>query len=130
MTGATPMATNGSSRNPAYRVAPQGLPLASLTDCALQDRFYSWLGLSGTKYVCTVFAILDASAIGEFSDAAVIGVARHDGVRRPVCVLQPSDFTRFASHPFVQAAIKLGVNEWHVHFSADHRKLAEDLAAA
>jgi hypothetical protein len=36
-------------------LAPAGFGLASLAASNLERRFYSWLGRSGRRYVCTVF---------------------------------------------------------------------------
>lgn len=108
------------------RSAAEGLALAALVDSYLERRFYSWVGLSGARYICTVFGAGDAEAISSFTGAAIIGVAHNDGVRRPVCVLDPSDFAA-TSQAQVIAAVALAVNEWHVHFSSSQRKLAADL---
>ena len=108
------------------RIAPEGLRLASLADSSLERRFYSWLGRSGNRYVCTVFRMGQEEAVSSFTDAAVIGVAHRDEVRRPVCVLTPSDFEAIGMAR-VKAAVALGVNEWHVHFVSQQRELAADL---
>ncbi len=106
-----------------------GLPLKALTECSLQDRFYSWAGLSGKRYVCTVFEIGDDTAIYDFGDAVVIGVVNSSAHRRPICVLRPSDFRISGRRHAVEAALALGANEWHIHFTPDYGKLATDLAA-
>jgi hypothetical protein len=106
-----------------------GLPLQALTECSLQSRFYSWAGLSGKRYVCTVFKIGDEREVGFFNDAAVIGVANIDGHRRAVCLLHPSDFETSGRRHAVEAALTLGANEWHIHFTPDYGKLAMDLIA-
>jgi hypothetical protein len=108
------------------RLAPEGLGLASLADSHLERRFYSWLGISGTRYVCTVFQGGEEEAVSSFTDAAIIGVVHRDGVRRPVCVLIPSDFEEIG-YARVTAAVALGINEWHVHFLSDQQELAADL---
>ncbi len=112
-----------------YPDAPMGLPLLALRACSFQDRFYSWAGLSGKRYVCTVFEIGDESALRDFSSAAVIGVSNSGGRRRPICVLRPSDFGSPECRHAVEAAVTLGANEWHVHFTQDLRKLTADLTA-
>ncbi len=118
--------TSPGSMRPA---APMGLPLQALRACSLQDRFYSWSGLSGKRYVCTVFKIGDESALRDFASAAVIGVSNSGGHRRPICVLQPSDFGTSEGRHAVEAALTLGANEWHLHFTEDLKKLAADLIA-
>jgi hypothetical protein len=106
--------------------APAGLGLASLAASNLERRFYSWLGKSGRRYVCTVFRNGEGEALGSFTDASIVGVAHRDEIRRPVCVLSPSDFDA-NGNARAAAAIALGVNEWHVHFLTDPRELAADL---
>ena len=108
------------------KFAPAGLGLASLTASNLERRFYAWLGKSGRRYVCTVFRNGEGEVLGSFTDASIVGVAHRDEVRRPVCVLAPSDFDG-NSNVRAAAAIALGVNEWHVHFLTDPRELAADL---
>ncbi len=115
--------------DPKRPAAPMGLPLQALTASSLQDRFYSWAGLSGRRYVCTVFKIGDESALRDFSGAAIIGVSNSGGHRRPICVLKPSDFRTSERRHAMEGALRLGVNEWHLHFTLDLRRLAEDLLA-
>jgi hypothetical protein len=106
--------------------APAGHGLASLAASNLERRFYSWLGKSGQRYVCTVFRNGDDETLSSFVDASIVGVAHRDEVRRPVCVLAPSDFDG-NGNVRAAAAIALGVNEWHVHFLTGPRELAVDL---
>jgi hypothetical protein len=108
------------------RLAPEGLGLASLADSNLERRFYSWLGCSGVRYVCTVFGTGQEGAISSFTDAAVIGVAHRDGVWRPICVMSPTDLEA-NGNVLAKASLALGVNEWHVLFSTNHGDLAADL---
>ncbi len=122
------MATNAFLGSRRFS-GPTGLPLKALTECSLQDRFYTWVGLSGKRYVCTVFTIGDETAICDFSDAVVIGVVNSGGHKRPICVLLPSDFGISGRRHAAEAALALGANEWHIHFTPDYGKLASDLAA-
>lgn len=64
--------------------------------------------------------------VSSFTDAAIIGVAHRDGVRRPVCVLISPDFKKIGDAR-VKAAVALGVNEWHVHFLTSQPELVTDL---
>ena len=96
--------------------------------CSLQDRFYSWAGLSRKKCVCTVFKIGDESALDDFNSAAIIGVSNSGGHRRPICVLRPSDFGTFERRHVIKAALTLGADEWHLHFTRDAAKLADLIA--
>jgi hypothetical protein len=117
---------NMSTFTNGLRFAPEGLGLASLADSYLEHRFYSWLGRSGNRYVCTVFRSGQEHEVSSFTEAAIIGVVHRDEVRRPVCVLTSSDFEAIGTAR-VKAAVALGVNEWHVLFSTDHGNLAADL---
>ncbi len=114
---------------PKRPTAPVGLPLQALMACSLQERFYSWAGLSGRRYVCTVFKIGDESALRDFSGAIIIGVSNSGGHRRPICVLQPSDFRTSERRHAMEAALKHGANEWHLHFTLDLMTVAADLIA-
>ncbi len=122
------MVTGVLTDNPGHRSVAEGAPLGSLTGNELANRFYCWLGLSGTSYVCTVFRAGEEEALASFNRAAIIGVAQRDEVRRPVCVLQPEDLTNESVRRV--AAVSLGVNEWHAHFSEDRRQLAADIGCA
>jgi hypothetical protein len=106
-----------------------GLPLQAPMTCSLQDRFYSWAGLSRKKCDWTVFKIGDESPLGDFKGAAIAGVSNNGGHRRPICVLRPSDFGAFERRHVIEAALTPGANEWHLHFTQDAGKLAADLIA-
>ncbi|PWB83238.1 MAG: hypothetical protein C3F11_07765 [Methylocystaceae bacterium] len=96
----------------------RGQELASLASCDLRDRFYSWRGASGQRYVCSIFRLDEESVVAEFSQAVVIGVVREGATRRPVCVLRSRDFETDDGRAVRDDARKLGVNEWHVRFGA------------
>ena len=123
------MVTSAFARDFGHRPASTGLPLASLAASSLDRHYYSWLGISGTRYVCTVFKAGQEAVIRAFTAACIIGVTQRGGVRQPVCVLDPCDFDDLNGQVEAKVAIALGVNEWHVHFSADRRKLSADLGS-
>jgi hypothetical protein len=123
------MTTEMLSDRPVHLSAAEGLPLASLVGSKMASRFYSWLGLSGTRYVCTIFRAGEEETLACFEGAVIIGVAQKEGVRRPVCAFQPTEFAENRS-PRLAAALAMGVNEWHVHFSSDIRQLAGDIGCA
>ncbi|MFY9629330.1 MAG: hypothetical protein WAK03_14425 [Methylocystis sp.] len=108
-------------------MAPQGQKLASLDESELRERFYSWRGASGRRYVCSIFSVADQEMIAGFSGAAVIGVANAAGTRRAVCVMSSNHI----SSPQITeiSASSLGVDEWHVHFRAGEAEL-RDLAGS
>jgi hypothetical protein len=106
---------------------PSGRALSSLMRYELADRFYSWQGASGSNYVCTVFQEGDEARVADFEGAAVIGVAYRKNGRRPVCIMEPRALRLHSGQSMVRLAAKRGVNEWHVHFTSDWRKLSKDL---
>jgi hypothetical protein len=99
----------------------RGQALAALGDSELRDRFYSWRGASGRRYVCSVFPADNLEDIAESWSAAVIGVVNHAGARHPVYVVSCDQFR--ALNP--SDACAQGVNEWHVHFGADEAELRD-----
>jgi hypothetical protein len=120
------MATEIFSDSRSYRPIAEGLPLASLVGSRMASRFYSWLGLSGARYVCTIFRAGEEETLACFEGAIVIGVSQKDGVRRPVCVLRPGEFIEHGSTRLA-AALTMEVNEWRLHFSSDLRQVATDI---
>jgi hypothetical protein len=123
------MTTEILSDRPGHLPAAEGFPLASLVGSKMASRFYSWFGLSGTRYVCTIFRAGEEEALACFEGAAIIGVAQKDGVRTPVCVLKPHEFIEHRSNRLA-VALMMGVNEWHLHFSSDVQQVAADIGSA
>jgi hypothetical protein len=118
----------------ARREAPpaasqSGQALASLLTSDLRERFYSWRGLSGRRYICSVFSAAEAAVVCEFTAAAVIGVARVGAARRPVCVMSSREFHVWGDIGSREGAESHGVSEWHVHFGVDDEGL-RDLAGS
>jgi hypothetical protein len=105
--------------------APRGQALASLDSSELGGRFYSWRGVSGQRYVCSIFRGDERDVVQTFSSAVVIGVANDRGTRRPVCVMS----ARELRSPEALDLCRIGVNEWHVHFHIDEARL-RDIAAS
>jgi hypothetical protein len=105
------------------RVADQ--PLDCLAGGALAARFHAWRGLSGRRYVCSVFPARRGASLGglpEFDDAVVIAVdAKRSSERRRIAVFE----LRWRRGRFcgdldrVKAALEAGVREWHVHLLAE-----------
>jgi hypothetical protein len=109
-----------------FRGSARGRSLASLSSSGLGDSFYSWRGISGRRYVFSVFAAPEIDMIAGFSAAAIIGVARDGGTRRALCVASSSDFGRvYAAAALAKAAIA----EWHVLFAAEEN-VVDDLSEA
>jgi hypothetical protein len=95
----------------------------------LLDRFYSWRGASGNRYVCSIFSLEDEAIIADFVQAVAIGVARDAVGRRPVCILSTNDFDTKNGRAIRLDGCAHGVNEWHVHFGSGDAGLS-DLANA
>jgi len=111
----TQRATNGC--------AGRGASLASLAQSRLNGAFYSWRGLSGRRYVLSVFEGSDWALVSEFEGVAIVGVANDGTTRRPICVLSSREL-RALGPSLIEAA-----TEWHVLFCADDSAL-KDLAGS
>jgi len=109
--------------------SPSGQALASLSTSDLRERFYSWRGLSGRRYICSVFSAAETAVVSEFTAAAVIGVAKAGAARRPVCVMSSREFHVWGDIGSREGAESHGVSEWHVHFGVDDDGL-RDLAGS
>lgn len=109
--------SNSMVKTAPMRGAPRGQALQSLvaTD-GLRDRFFSWRGLSGRRYVCSVFRAGEEGFVADVVSGLIIGVAREAGAARPVCVFAARGGERRELRALAQ---ELGVVEWHVHFCAD-----------
>jgi hypothetical protein len=103
--------------------AGRGESLASLAQSRLNGAFYSWHGLSGRRYVLSVFEGSDWALVSEFEGVAIVGVANDETTRRPVCVLSSREL-RALGPALIEAA-----TEWHVLFCADDSAL-KDLAGS
>jgi hypothetical protein len=105
----------------------RGAALNSLSESELFDRFYSWRGISGARYVCTVFPVGEKAIVADFAEGVVIGVAREGESRRPVCIISSQEFSACDEKKLRQVIARRGVDEWHVHFTADDREICADL---
>jgi hypothetical protein len=116
-------------REAALGASASGQALASLVTSDLRERFYSWRGTSGRRYICSVFSAADSAVVWEFTAAAVIGVAKVGAARRPVCVMSSREFPLCGDIASREGAESHGVSEWHVHFGVDEEGL-RDLAGS
>jgi|APFre7841882630_1041343.scaffolds.fasta_scaffold40913_1 hypothetical protein len=114
------------ARNPGDR---RGRPLEALRASCLLERFYCWRGVSGERYICSVFGMEEEGVVAGFSQFVAIGVAHEAMNRRPMCVLSARDFASAEGRQIRVEVQKLGVTEWHVHFGAGESE-ASDLAAS
>ena len=105
-----------------------GQALASLADAQdLQRRFYSWRGLSGRTYVCSIFQTCDDVFVSQLTHGVIVGVARYNDEARPVCVLSSRNLAFCTDMGLL--ALELKINEWHVHFS-DADSVVQDLSGS
>jgi len=106
----------------------RGQELDSLVESdTLRSRFFSWRGLSGRRYVCSVFQSGEDSFVADVTNGIVIGVAREGVTARPVCVFQAREGrARRSLREMVQ---QLRIVEWHVHFCGDAETM-RDLAGS
>jgi hypothetical protein len=118
-----------SRRETPLTASSSGQALASLLTTDLRERFYSWRGLSGRRYICSVFSTAETAVVCEFTAAAVIGVAKAGAARRPVCVMSSREFPVWGDIGSREGAESHGVSEWHVHFGVDDFGL-RDLAGS
>jgi len=103
--------------------AGRGENLASLNQSDLRGAFYSWRGVSGQRYVLSVFSGADAGLVSEFEGVAIVGVEADGAGRRPVCVLSSREFRALGP------ARGEAASEWHVLFRADEAAI-KDLAGS
>ena len=109
--------------------ARRGQRLSSLLESSLGDRFFSWRGASGEKYVCSIFPVADEETVAIFSGAVVVGVARDASGARPICVLSSRQFDTGQGRVIRDEARAMGCVEWHVRFDASENQV-RDLAAS
>lgn len=100
-------------------------PLDCLAGGPLASRFHAWRGLSGRRYVCSVFPALSNVWLGglpEFDDAVALAVKLDAwGERRQIAVFELYwRHGRFRGDlDCVSAALGAGVCEWHLHLLAE-----------
>jgi hypothetical protein len=114
----------GVSESPAAAwIAPVGKdrtggsPLAALAGMPISSRFCSWIGLSGRRYVFSIYRASDCPA---FRDAVLMAVVRDmTGQRRVILVRETGAFPEpvVASVQRELRAFGLGL-EFHVHLLA------------
>lgn len=110
--------------------------LTGLDGTALSERFRSWRGRSGRRYVFSVFRdAIDGSPPCDpgFPDAVVIAASREaDGARRMVRITSTEGYPELFFHGRAMAEAKAaGATELHVHLlassKAERRAVVEDL---
>ena len=102
---------------------PRSAPLAALCHSDLAQRFHSWLGRSGRRYICSVFA--DAEQAFSFDNAVAMAVVRDvAGGCHALAALQTRNGAGSAGASFASPS---GALEWHVHLLADGTGAAQDV---
>jgi hypothetical protein len=111
----------------------RGASLKALAGMPIASRFCSWIGLSGRRYV---FSVYPASECPAFPDAVLIGVVRDMTGRR--CVVSARDTGGFPEPVIASVRRELGTFgsglELHLHLlaasSAERAATVADLAIA
>ncbi len=92
-------------------------PLASLSRTGLEKLFHNWLGASGRRYICSVYAV-GAPPVFDRSRAVVAAVRRDAAESRIAFVFAANpDDDDFAF--WTARARACGACEWHVHLLAE-----------
>jgi hypothetical protein len=118
--------TPASLRRAGKALNQRGQELDSLAGSdTLRGRFFSWRGVSGRRYVCSVFQRGEESFVSDVENGLIIGVARDGTALRPVCLFSAGESRSLAP----QLAREFGVVEWHVHFCPDPETI-RDLAGS
>jgi hypothetical protein len=119
------------SPGPASRFREgESAPLLALEGEALGARFRSWRGISGRRYI---FSVYNRQSCPAYSDAIVIVAASHaDGGRRVIFIADTGCFPEIA---FAKAlALADGEAEFHVHLlarsRAERQAVMDDLSQA
>ena len=81
----------------------------------LRDRFFSWRGLSGRRYVCSIFKSGEEAFVADITLGVAIGVIRSGVDVHARFVTQLGQYDNGAQLHAIGR--ELGFNEWHVHFS-------------
>ncbi|MDI9847854.1 hypothetical protein QM467_07285 [Rhodoblastus sp. 17X3] len=105
------------SRQPL--LAATNSPLASLTRTGLEKLFHSWLGASGRRYICSVYALGEPPAF-DCRRAVIAAVRRSASGAVVLFTFQPGpNEERDDFRLWTQRAHACGASEWHVHLLAE-----------
>ena len=119
---------SSSRRSVGAALSPRGQELDSLVESdALRSRFFWWRGLSGRRYVCSVFQSGEDGFVADVESGVIIGVARDGAAARPVCIFSARQGG--PGHSLRELAHELRIVEWHVHFCPDGEPM-RDLAGS
>ena len=111
----------------------EGEPFPELTDDILGDRFRSWRGASGRRYI---FSVFDSSNCPAYCEAVLIAVVIEDGGhRRPIAMTDTGTFPEPVVARMTRTCCAVANRlEFHMHLLAnsvaERRFILEDLQNA
>lgn len=119
----TPRCETALSRSPDRRPALNE-PLVGLVGSDLSRRFLHWRGVSGRRYLFSIFPLHRPASIDEaprFDDAVVLGVVRDGAGERRILVADETGALPdlFYGSALFREAVAAGANEIHVHLLTD-----------
>lgn len=104
---------------PAAQDRLENRPLASLIRTSLEKLFHSWFGVSGQRYICSVYAVGGPPAFDR--SRAVVAAVRREATKAEILfVFDPGpDEDSVDFRQWTARACASGANEWHVHLLAE-----------
>ena len=119
-----PRSEAAGSRLPDRRSA-LNQPLVGLVGSDLSRRFLHWRGVSGRRYLFSIFPLHRATSIDEaprFHDAVVLAVARDAAGERRILVADETGALPdlFYASAQLRDAVAAGANEIHVHLLTEN----------
>ncbi len=111
----------------SHRRPASNEPLVGLIGSDLSGRFRHWSGVSGRRYLFSIFPLTRPAAIEEaprFHDAVILAVLRNDtGERRILAADETGALPDlFYGSAQLRNAVAAGANEIHVHLLTDDAK--------
>ncbi|ACB97118.1 hypothetical protein Bind_3561 [Beijerinckia indica subsp. indica ATCC 9039] len=99
-------------------------PLGALAGGTLASHFHGWKGLSGQRYVCSIFPIVQDDPLGGLPDFSVgIALAARRGETGHYRLVRIFEFgwrdEIFLGHSRdIEMSLAQGADEWHIHLLA------------
>jgi hypothetical protein len=111
----------------AFPLPRASRPLAALRATALESLFQSWRGLSGRRYICSVYPVAEEPAF-DCGRAVVLAVRQTVAGAEIAFIFQPAasggDFASWAAR-----ARRCGAGQFHVHLLAETAAERDGVAA-
>ena len=112
------MTENITALRRAGSAVPANEPALVCREDAVTQSFHYWRGASGTRYLHTVFPLVNCPLMPKVN--YILVHCGPDGVRRPLDIGQTiSDTDSLNLAQLRHKAARLGANEIHIHFLAD-----------